>query len=342
MRPRQILLVGEGTVSDAVRLKLPAEEMTRMGVVNPYFLTISMRSLEDATEPNMDAVIFSRPHNYKMIKAYKRQGVKIIVDMDDDFHAIPPEHPGYKYVGKGDPIYLDALERSIGMADLLTVTTQELADRLRQFNDNIKIIPNGWSVHTPHWNRKHKVSFSIDDVHKDLEPVVIGWAGTITHREDFMECYEAVKDILDIYPGTRIYIGGDHEIYRNFKSIPELRKKFFEMVPYNLYPWLLGYFDILLAPLKDNYFNNAKSDIKLVDAGAKGIPYVASDIPIYDSWSDGGYKVSSDHEWGDALAELVINKEKRETLGNLGKDLALDREMWVLARQWFDAIRSVL
>jgi glycosyltransferase involved in cell wall biosynthesis len=306
-----------------------------MGYAETGYQGLRWQDKSPPPNPDIDAVIFSRPHHDSLLSAYKRMGIPTIVDMDDDFHTIPENHPGYQVVGPGDPIWLMKLENCIYLADHVTVTTNELSNRLARFRDDpnsITVIPNGWSSSEPYWLSKRSV-------HKDK--IVIGWGGTITHREDFQMCIKPIKRILKEHPNVMICIAGDYEIYRYFAPAPEKQRGMIPMVRYELYPLVLSTWDILIAPLLNTEFNRAKSDIKLVDACARGIPFVASDMPVYSNWDKGGI-LASDDEWYDVLKRLVEDSELRKRLGQEGKKNAKEREMIELGDLWADTIEKTI
>lgn len=333
---KNILFVGENSVSDAIRCQLPAMALSNMGYAKVSYAVTHPREQTPAVMPGFDAVIFSRPHHDTLLMAYKRMGVPVIVDMDDDFHSIPEEHPGYKWVGMGDPLIMTKLENCIALADHVIVTTEELKERIMQFRldnmDNIHIIPNGWSMANEYWMSKRSIN-------KDR--IVIGWGGTITHREDIQMCVQPVKKILRENPKAMISIAGDPNIYRMFATVKENQKNFIPMVPYDMYPMTLSHWDIMLVPLLNNRFNNAKSDIKLVDAGARGIPYIASDMPVYQNWPGGGV-LAADDEWYEALKLLVENEDIRQDYAKDGKKAAKQREMVNLAEDWKNTIELAI
>lgn len=334
-KTRKVIFIGEGSVSDAVRCKLPAKELSKMQYADVAYQALDYRNEPPPPRPDADAVVFSRPHQDTLLMAYKRMGIPVLVDMDDDFHSIPETHPGYKYVGKGDMMYLMKLENCMYAADRLIVTTQELESRLGRYAerpDRIAVIPNGWSSGEPFWLSKRSI-------YKDR--IIIGWGGTITHREDFQMCIQPVKRVLKEHKEAMICIAGDPEIYHFFMSVPEKQKLFVPMLQYQLYPITLSLWDIMLAPLLDNHFNRAKSDIKLVDAGAKGIPFIASDMPVYSGWPMGGL-FAKDDQWYEALSWLVENEEKRKELGKEGHITSKKRDMLELGTLWRNAIEEVI
>lgn len=333
--PKKVIFIGENSVSDAVRCKLPAVELAKMQYADVGYHAIDYRQNPPPPVPDADAVVFSRPHQDTLLMAYKRMGIPVIVDMDDDFHAIPESHPGYKFVGQGDPMYLMKLENCMYAADRLVVTTPELEERLSTYAEDpneIKIIPNGWSSREAYWLHKRSTF---------QDRVIIGWGGTITHREDFQMCIQPIKKVLKEHPEAMVCIAGDPEIYRFFVSVPENQKLFIPMVPYDLYPITLSMWDIMLVPLLNNHFNRAKSDIKLVDAGARGIPYVASNMPVYWEWETGG-TLADDDAWYGAIKRYVEDAELRSEHGKAGKKAAKSRDMLELGTLWRDVIEEVI
>jgi len=319
----RVLFVGEGTVTDNVRCKLPAMHLAKLGYETAY-LELRFREESPAPDTSFDAIIFSRPHHDSLMLSYKRLGIPVIVDMDDDFHAIPEDHPGYKWVGKGDELYLNKLENCLYLADRVTVATSALQERLMRFNPNCTMIPNGWSADNFNWLVKRSL-------YKDR--FIFGWGGTVTHRKDFRQCINPIKAFLKKHTNAMISIIGDLEIYNYFVNVPEDQKLFIPMIDYHLYPIGLSMWDVLLAPLEDTYFNQAKSDIKLIDAGAKGIPYIASDISIYKGWEGCGLLVNPEG-WYEAMEKLIEQPELCKEMGKKGQMAVKYREMTVLVEKW--------
>jgi glycosyltransferase involved in cell wall biosynthesis len=327
----KVLFIGEGTVTDNVRCKLPAMHLAKLGYETAY-LELRFKDQSPLPDENFDLVIFSRPHHDSLMVSYKRLGVPVIVDMDDDFHAIPSAHPGYKFVGEGDMLYLAKLDNCMYLADKITVATENLKARLGAHNPNITVIPNGWSADNFNWMVKRSI-------HKDR--FIFGWGGTITHRDDFKMCIGPIKSILKKYPQAMISIAGDLELYKHFINVPETQKLFMPMVDYYLYPVTLSLWDVLLAPLEDTYFNQAKSDIKLVDAGARGVPYIASNISIYQDWEGSGILVQPDG-WYNAMEQLIEHPELCQAMSARGEFLARKREMTVVAELWKQTIEEYI
>jgi hypothetical protein len=75
-----------------------------------------------------------------------------------------------------------------------------------------------------------------------------------------------------------------------------------------------------------------------MEAGAKGIPWIASPIPAFRRWNAGGIISESADEWHLNLRHLVVDAELRHKLGKAGKNAAETREMKQLAGVWLEMI----
>jgi hypothetical protein len=321
-----VMFLGDGGVTDDVRGHLPAKEMSILGM---NVLVRKLNTDQDLFVPDINTVVMIRPFRIDLIQRFRDSGTKIVVDMDDNFHAIPPAHPGYKSIGKGNPAFLAEVEKCFRAADLVTTTTTKMAEYLGDYNANIKIIPNGWSRKSKYWDWRLG----------EREEINIGWLGTITHREDFLIVKDPLTRILKSHPQTRVVIGGDPHIYDMFeKAVPERQKLFLPGVPYEYYPHLLGYMDIMVVPLQNNTFNQYKSDIKLVDAAAKRIPYIASSLHFYKEWGVGGLIVDGSQGFLDGLDRLILDQDCRKELVAQTEERRREREMNQLVKLWVEAI----
>ncbi|WP_322807399.1 tetratricopeptide repeat protein [Thermanaerothrix sp.] len=318
---RNILFCGSGEVSD-FRLNLPARWLKRIGFNTRFVLYPQPQDIESA-----DVVVFLRPHIHResmqALAECVRKGKTIIVDIDDDFHNIPVHHPGYYHCGPGNPNILRALELAIGAASVLVVSTPILGERYGSLARRVQVIPNGWDDENPNWEKPAP----------PRQRVSIGWAGTATHREDILLVRNELLHFLRSHPEVTLVIGGDSQIFELFKPLPERQKVFLPFRPHNEYPLMLANFDILLAPLSNTRFNQAKSDIKLVEAGARRLPWVASPLPAYRAWGVGGILAETPSSWGDALSTLVQDSSLRQQLAAAGRKKSEERnrhvfELW--------------
>jgi hypothetical protein len=79
-----------------------------------------------------------------------------------------------------------------------------------------------------------------------------------------------------------------------------------------------------------------------MEAGVKGIPWIASSIPSFRSWSSGGIISESPDEWHLNLRHLVMDTDLRNKLGRAGKHAAQTREMDHLVGPWLEMINQAV
>jgi GT2 family glycosyltransferase len=206
----------------------------------------------------------------EIIQELSKNRVKLIIDVDDLFSSIGEYHPEYhSQLSK-----IDALNLLVSSSDVLTTSTKEVAD---SFNHPNKVI------------MANCLDFRIWELQKpqsksEKNPLQLLYMGTSTHQEDFNLILPSLDKLHAKHPDSfrLTIIGiGINDIKRPY--IINLTEK----IPSSIYPefinWLQqqGPFHIGLAPLVDNKFNRAKSDIKLLDYIALGALPVASDINPY-------------------------------------------------------------
>jgi len=92
--------------------------------------------------------------------------------------------------------------------------------------------------------------------------------------------------------------------------------------PVNKYAEGYNLFDISIAPLRDNDFNNAKSELKMVEAGAFKMPIIVSNTVPYQIIGRNNENClmidekKSKTGWRKALTKLLKNEDMRVNLGN--------------------------
>ena len=77
--------------------------------------------------------------------------------------------------------------------------------------------------------------------------------------------------------------------------------------------------DMAIAPLADHDFNRAKSNLKLLEYGALGLPVICSKIEPYLD-SPARQLDEQIESWVDAIRELAADKSAREEQGRRMKD----------------------
>ena len=277
-----------------------------------------------------DIFLCSRPGEdmCKFLDLCVKIGKQVIVDLDDDFYNISPKNSAYRYIGAGHPTYHITLKALLPKV-ALTYASPELEQRYKLPG---MVIPNCYDETNPAWEHPKIKS----------NKVRLGFTGTATHREDFRIISSAVHWILKERQDVQLVVGVDDVIYDEFKDIPLDQRWFIPPLSYDYYPMSFSYFDILLVPLLNTVFNRAKSDIKLVEAGASKTPWLASSLPVYEEWGVGGRCIAPGDDWTKEILNLVDNPQLREQYAMAGYEAAKSRTSTVVSQMWLTLVKDLI
>lgn len=239
------------------------------------------------------------------------------VDLEQDFFHMPTDHPAYAHFGPGNPQAMKALELIMNQAEWVSVTSTALADAVRPHCKVVKVVLPGWDGANPAWNapRPSHTSFQI------------GWIGSAAERADLLSIKLDLVRFFRENPRSMLMIAGDAGAYEAFGSLSENRKLFLPFPEVGEIPYLLAQFDVLLVPWRNIPYNQAKSDLALVEAGASQVPWVASSIPAYRDWAVGGILAEKAGDWFAALNQLASGKAREKELGAQGQTAAEARKV---------------
>jgi tetratricopeptide (TPR) repeat protein len=286
-----------------------------------------------ARDTRPDLVITSNPHiNPVLIERLailSEAEVPIILDLDTDFNEQPVSYQDYENAGLGTQSRSNAYNLAISFADLITVPSNMQASALNDASTPVLVLPDGWSRQNKFWE-KAPASHSM---------INIGWTSTCGELDDLMLVRRFIIRIIREFPNTRIVIIGDAQAYRLFDGLPENRRLYIPLVGHDEFPYLLSQLDILLVPLRNLPYNLSLPDTILMQAGARGIPWLATPIPSFYDWKAGGILTENiGDEWHLNLRHLVMEQELRSSLGRAGREAARSREMERLGKLWLEAI----
>lgn len=233
------------------------------------------------------------------------------------------------------PVYrreevLNTIRRCASIADLVTVTTQPLAEVFSKFSQNIHVINNFipesmLAIHPP----RHPT-----------EPLILGWAGGVSHMRDVAMIAQTWRDVMEETGVRGHFVGAD---YRNI-----LRPQGFSYTPWSVDPreyFTKIDFDIGLIPIADCPFARSKSRIKALEFAALGIPVIASDCEAYREFVlDGitGFLVSTQGQWRDAMMTLIKDERLRWEMKLAARRHARDYTIEGNWRRWADVYETLL
>ncbi|MBP0943094.1 hypothetical protein V2K16_22720 [Pseudomonas alliivorans] len=238
------------------------------------------------------------------LKQLKASGVRIVMDIDDHFE-LPADHylfRSFKRSGMTQNIL-----SGLRLADVVVVTHPVLAAEVVPFNRNVVIIPNALPFDDG--------QFTLSADTQTGSPLVYA-AGT-SHQPD-------LRMVAPFLPSRSLTVAGDIEGHAEWAKMrlttPDQLWR--GSMPLDTYMSVYDGHRVAIAPLVNNAFNRCKSNLKTLEAGAKGLPLIASDCHPYRNWLDQRHVIycetgnawSSEvramtaekaHDYGHALAEHV-------------------------------------
>lgn len=313
------------------RVRWPAEAVNRL-----YGDRIEVRHDTNLTVENRDwnpdVVIGQRvvlPGPSKMWHEWHRQGKVLITELDDSLWDIPESNFKASAIFNAKDTRR-RLEENIAVSDWITVSTHALRDavvRNTGFPESrILVIPNAVPP-----------ELVVDSV-PESRRYSVGYLASPTHDADWKMAQRHVRRFLENNPEAKFAtIGTDYgatlkmpgrTAHRRWDYTPESA---IEAIDYS----------ISIAPLLAGTFNRSKSDCKWVEASARGVASIVSDVTAYTTVEHNvtGVKVRREHEWGRELQALWDSPEKRHEIAvKAHSEVANYRTMDNTASLWYSAM----
>lgn len=255
------------------------------------------------------------------IQAYRRHNkLTLMFGQDDLMFALPPSNPFAKTIYKD---IRKRLRRCLDLADGVVVTTEPLAEALRSMSGDVRVVPN----YLP-----RSIWGGLKSARRQGARPRVGWAGAQQHGGDLALISDVVRQTAGEVDW--IFFGMCPE------SIRPYVKEFYRGVPFSEYPAQLANLnlDLAIAPLERNRFNEAKSNLRILEYGFMGWPVIASDIHPY---RDGPVcRVPNNVQaWVKTIRERVHDLDAAAREGDTLK--AWVEDCWMLEDHlsgWFDAL----
>ena len=145
---------------------------------------------------------------------------------------------------------------------------------------------------------------------------IIYGSGTKTHNIDFLEAAPALANILKENPNVRFRIIGYLELPEYFDEVQSQ----IERIPFCNYTEYLTYLsecDISIAPLENFVFNDAKSNIKYLEASITKVASICSPRAAFADVivnGENGFLADNEQQWHEAFDTLIQNPELRDSM----------------------------
>lgn len=219
-----------------------------------------------------------------------KNNFRLIYEIDDIcFHEDIPEYNKYK-TAFADPEIRNSSQEMMKLCDEITVTCPFMRDYYKDKtgNKNVTVVPNFmpkfWLGHHCNLNRtmesyeknkrKPRILYAGSGAHFDVE-------NRVKFKDDFYHVNEVIRKTIDKY--TWVFLGAHPLPIRDLVQSGKV-----EFHPWRrLFEYGKGLYDLnvnmIVAPLQDNTFNKAKSDLKYIEACALGLPIACQDLVTYEN-----------------------------------------------------------
>ncbi len=256
---------------------------------------------EDEEVEMFDVVARQRVSGRKGAQLWRHwKGLANLVYETDD-HVLGADSSSLPHL-LNEPL-LETVRQSLRISDMVTTSTEPLAEELRKYNDNVVVIPDFIHEYLLKLERPHR------------ENVTINWQGGENHLQDMMLIQNPLRNVLLSNEVDLHFLGVDYSPIFRWEA---------RFTPWHINVW--EYYDkidgdIGLAPLVDTPFNRCRANIKALEFAALGIPVVASDVEPYREFvvdGETGYlggHAYRDGREGEDKSSRLDDPERLETLG---------------------------
>lgn len=304
-----------------------------------------------------DIVILEMLTSLEMVNECHNQGAKVIFEADDAYiDSYGRERKNLQHI---EGAWRDEAIATIKACDAVTTTNYYLAEHFRAFtNKPVYILPNFVDYE---WYGRDPLK-----VERATDEIRIGWFGSKGHYEDLRMVVDALKEVIDRNPKTKLVymgyggmssekasteVGWGEDV---FKEIPRSRREFYRPVEPEF--WAMKHrllsLDIGLAPLVDDFFNHCKSGIKWMEYAITRVPAVLSPV-VYGEHPEKpglsmvehgktGYFANTKGQWVYYIEKLIHSEGLRKRIADAAfleveKNWNLDTH-W---KQWDSVYREV-
>jgi len=246
-----------------------------------------------------------------------------IMMIDDLITHMPEDNPNYRIIPRDGR---NRLRKLFKHCDRVIVSTQPLFDFVKELTDEVRLVPN--TLRDDLWGH-------LTSQRRVGKKPRVGWAGAQQHKGDLAIITEAVKQTADevewVFFGMcpdeiRPYVAEYHQFEVGVEAYPA------KLAALNL--------DLAVAPLELHPFNEAKSNLRLLEYGVLGLPVVCTDIYPYRTDDAPVTRVANETDaWVNAIRERVHDLDAAAREGDTLRQWV--RQNYMLSGQldnWFRAL----
>lgn len=292
-------------------------------------------------------VLFT-PSVAKLIERIKQQGKEIIFETDDLVYD-PKFLQFMDYFKQMNVFEKKLYENGVGgeilkdpYVKVCTTTTNYLAEKLKENNKQVFIVPNKLCKHDV--EVAEKILQNAES--KNEQQIKIGYfSGNLSHNKDFATINDALLQLMEKYPQVQLYLAGPLDLENKLYKFSD-RSGQFPYVQRDKHFANVASVDINIAPLEiGNPFCESKSELKFFEAGIVKVPTVAAaTAPFIEAIEDGvdGFVANGTEQWFEKLEKLVVDGELRKQMGEKAREKALAKYTTLNAKneQYYTYLKS--
>lgn len=315
-------------------------------MVNPFSYypqdeNTKVEMLEHKTDEghiNCDVLVYSNflSTSAEWLKELKKQGTKIIVDIDDIWQ-VSPAHPSYKMLEQNR--FAQRTIENIQIADVVTCTSMRLQEQIRKYNKNTVVIPNAFPYGQENYTPDNRTT---SDKTRFL------YCGSVGHFRDVQLLagkFQRIATDASIRDNSQFILAGYEKPKRiqyfsaedqkaqnnNYRIIEGTNGQWDKMASVfnrtgcadirpsrDLVEYIEHYddADVSIVPLQDHNWNYGKSTLKFAEAATRNIPVMCSNVPPYsDVPETRGIIWIDKNDWIPAIKKCIKDRAYIEDMG---------------------------
>jgi len=307
LKDKQILFISKGENSASTRYRaLSYFEPLRSNGWEPLHITAHgilprIKLLGIANQAEV-VVILRKTFGLSFLRLLRLCSKNLVFDLDDAVFCRSDGEPS-----KSRQM---SFEKVISNCEQVWAGNLYLADRARQYNEAVKILPTSLDY------RKYLL-----EVEKDSDYFDLVWIGSRSTQKYLKESLPLLESLSEIIPNLRLKIVADFDL-------PTKRLKTVAV------PWseeveaeALASAHVGIAPMPDDPWTKGKCGLKVLQYMAAGLPVVSSPAGVNrEIVQQGvtGFLAEKAGDWKTAIERLFHDSELRHSMGKAGQKRVIE------------------
>jgi GT2 family glycosyltransferase len=295
-RPRERVLVypADREGCGEYRIIAPSRALLRSGLIHTYE-TMRLMTPPEVARMAPDSVVFQRqlePGQIDVIEWVKNTSKALRIFELDDLITNLPAKSAHRPTIAAD--IAQRLKRALALCDRFVVSTEPMARVYGKWCDETVVVPN--RLEKSRW-------LGLTAGRRPDGKPRVGWAGAIGHLGDLGVIAQVVRETAKEVDW--VFFGMCPDALRPFVA------EFHPWAALHDYAGKLAALDLDLAvaPLEYHPFNEAKSNLRLLEYGVLGYPVLCTDILPYQGNLPVVRTANKHRDWVRAIRDMVADRD---------------------------------